>query len=227
MKHDPLEHQTLADKAFERLLDAITDRTLAPGDRISEAELARSFGISRGPLREAVRRLEGRGLVEYRPRIGARVKTFTVQDMIDCFSIREVLEGLAAAEAASRMTDGEIEECEALLGAHGEDKQVRDGTAYFQRAGAEDFHVRVVQGARNERLSALLCRDLYFVIRVFRYRSSQRKGRASEALAEHRAILQAIRDRDPAEAEARMRRHVRNARDILEAEMRRRDSQAA
>src|SRR5690554_1580237 len=91
----PLEVRTLADRALEMIEAAIMKGDLPPGARISEAPLAKTFGISRGPVREAIRRLEGRGLLERVPHIGARVVTISIEDLLEIFDIREALEGTA------------------------------------------------------------------------------------------------------------------------------------
>src|SRR5512139_1512668 len=102
---EALEVRTLADRALEQIETAIMKGDLGPGTRISEVLLARTFGISRGPLREAIRRLAGRGLLEVIPHVGARVVTLSLDDLREVFDIREVLEGMACRLAAERMTD--------------------------------------------------------------------------------------------------------------------------
>jgi DNA-binding GntR family transcriptional regulator len=213
---EALAVQTLADKALESIETAIIKGDLAPGTRISEVLLARTFGISRGPLREAIRRLEGRGLLERIPHVGARVVTMSIDDLLEVFDIREALEGLACRLAAERMTDAEIAAIDAVLERHRTDEALRAGEAYYQHPGDYDFHYRIAQGAKNRRVVELLCGEMYHLIRIYRYRSGAVPGRAPQAFDEHRAILAALRDRDGERAETLMRKHIRRARTLLE-----------
>src|SRR5258708_4487961 len=91
----PLAAESLSDKVFERLMEAIEKGELPFGSRIREASLARELGISRGPLREALRRLEGRKLVKHTPNLGVRVCDLSKSDIIEVFEMREALEGTA------------------------------------------------------------------------------------------------------------------------------------
>src|SRR5262245_10478728 len=94
-------------RLFARLVDAIINGRLAPGAKLNEPDLSRGFGVSRGPLREAIRRLEERQLVRCTPNSGARVIVHTPQEVIEAYEIREALEGMAARLAAVNMTDEE------------------------------------------------------------------------------------------------------------------------
>jgi DNA-binding GntR family transcriptional regulator len=174
--------------------------------------LAKSFGISRGPVREAIRRLEGKKLVERVPHVGARVAAFSKGDLQEIFYVREALEGMACRLAAERMTDAELDDLEQLLEGHAKQGALKAGEAYFQRPGDYDFHYRIIKGSRNEKLVQLLIDDLYYLLRIYRYRSSSRKGRAQEALTEHRGIVAAMRARDSDKAEKLMRKHLSHAR---------------
>jgi DNA-binding GntR family transcriptional regulator len=213
---EALQVETLADKALDRIETAIMKGDLAPGTRISEVSLARTFGISRGPLREAIRRLEGRGLLERVPHVGSRVITLSVEDLLEVFDVREALEGMACRLAAERMSDDEIAAVEMVLERHSDDAALRAGEAYYQQAGDYDFHYRIAQGAKNRRIVGLLCGELYHLIRIYRYRSGAVPGRAPQAFDEHRRILAALRARDGDLAERLMRAHIRRARALLE-----------
>ena len=213
---EALDVMTLADKALDRIETAIMKGDLAPGTRISEVLLAKTFGISRGPLREAIRRLEGRGLLERIPHVGARVVTISVDDLREVFDIREALEGMACRLAAERMADSEIEAIEAVLEQHGDDVALRAGEAYYQQPGDYDFHYRIAQGAKNRRIVELLCGEMYHLIRIYRFRAGAVPGRAPRALDEHLRILAALRARDGVLAETLMREHIRRARALLE-----------
>lgn len=208
--------RTLADRALDRIETAIMKGDLAPGTKISEVLLAKTFGISRGPLREAIRRLEGRGLLEIIPHVGARVVTLSVDDLREVFDIREALEGMACRLAAERMTDSEIAAVGTVLDQHGGDAALKAGEAYYQQPGDYDFHYRIAQGAKNRRIVELLCGEMYHLIRIYRYRSGAVPGRAPQAFDEHRKILAALQARDGALAETLMREHIRRARTLLE-----------
>lgn len=211
-----LEVQTLADRALEKIEAAIMKGDLAPGTRISEVLLAKTLGISRGPLREAIRRLEGRKLLERIPHVGARVVTLSLDDLLEVFEIREALEGVAARLAAARMTPEEIDAVEAVLDRHRGDAALQAGEAYYQQPGDYDFHYRIARGGKNQRIVDLLCGELYHLIRIYRYRAGAVPGRAPRAFDEHRRILAALRARNPDLAETLMREHIRRARAILE-----------
>lgn len=208
----PLGGRTLADRAFEWLEEAIIKGDYPPEYKLDEASLAKAFGISRGPVREAIRRLEGKKLVERVPHVGARVAAHTKGDLIELLYIREALEGMACRLACERMSDAELLSLAELLERQAVQEPLKSGAGYFQRPGDFDFHFRIIQGSRNPKLIAMLCDDLYHLLRIYRYRSSSRKGRAHEALAEHRAVLRAMLGRNPTEAERLMRVHLEHAR---------------
>ena len=121
--------------------------------------------------------------------------------------------------APDYMTDADIAGLQKLIEGHGRQKSLADGEAYYQESKDVDFHVRIVTGSGNARLAEMLTGDLYYLLRVYRYRSSTNPGRAHAALAEHSAIVAAIASRDSALAEARMREHLRNARASVEAKL--------
>lgn len=215
----PIQSLTVSDQAFERLVDAITRGELQPGDAVNEVELSSRLGISRGSLREAMRRLEERGLMVRTPRRGVRVASVSNSDLLEILDMREVLEGMACRLATERMSDAELGRLEAKLREHAETPELATGQAYFQSAGDQDIHFLIAKGSGNERLARLLCDELYFLMRIYRFRSSERPGRAHLALDEHRAILEAMQSRDPDRAEQAMRRHIRRSRQNIEAEI--------
>jgi DNA-binding GntR family transcriptional regulator len=224
---DKVEVRSLVDVVAERLEQAIISGKLEPGAKLSEQGLATSLGVSRGPLREAIRRLEGRKLLERTPNIGVRVARLSLKDLRDILEAREALEGMAARLAATRMSDTEIAGLEKLLASHGKQKSVVEGKGYYQDSKDVDFHVRIVNGSGNERLAQMLTGDLYYLLKVYRYRSSTKPGRAKQALAEHKALVAALKKRDPDAAEAAMRTHLRNARRYVEEQMAEAEDQPA
>ena len=208
----PITSTNLSTLAFERLEQAIMSGELKPGERLSEVTLARRYGISRGPLREAIGRLEGRNLVERQANQGARVVSLDQAQILDLLVIRESLEGMACRLAATRMKPAELKRLQRMIEGHAQDEQVVAGKGYFQGGGDMDFHYRIVRASRNDRLIKMLDEDLYSLLRLFRQRLSTAPGRPAQALEEHRAVLAALEARDPDAAEAAMRTHIRNSR---------------
>jgi len=220
---DILNHKvsarSLVDVLAERIEAAIVSGDLQPGSKIREQTLAASLGVSRGPLREAIRRLEGRKLLQRTPNIGVSVAAMSPSDLYEVLQLREVLEGLACALAAKNMTDQELEALSELLEQHQQQRSVQEGTGYYQESKDFDFHFRIVKGSRNVRLIQMLCEDLYYLLRVYRYKSSTKPGRAKQALKEHKDIVAALMRRDPEDAERKMRLHISNARRYVEEQI--------
>ncbi|QGY06086.1 GntR family transcriptional regulator [Methylobacterium mesophilicum SR1.6/6] len=202
---------SLVNETLGKLVEAIASGEFIPGQKLSEASLARQLGISRGPLREALQRLEGK-VVMRTPRRGVRVIDFSRPVLEQIFYVREALEGMAARLAAENSSTGEIEALTELLSGHAVRPELEAGEAYLQRSDDEDFHLAIARAAKCERLQALLLDEVYFQLRLYRARSSMRPGRARAALEEHRSIVAALEAHDPSAAEREMRRHIRNAR---------------
>ena len=152
------ETSTIADRVFGQVRQAIVEGEIPAGSKISEPALAARYGISRGPLREAMRRLESTNLVERRPNLGARVITLSNDELLEIYVIREALEGMAARIAAERMSDAAIADLKGLLEQHRREVARADWQTYFQKEGDLDFHFRIVQGSGNRRLIDILCR---------------------------------------------------------------------
>lgn len=208
--------RTLAERVFERLQDDIVRGVFRPGARLGEADLASRYGVSRGPLREAIRRLESRRLLQREPHVGARVASLSVTDLIEIYRVREAMEGMAARLAAECMTDEEIRGLHDVLAQHETQQDLREDVAYFQREGDLDFHYRIIQGSHNRTLSELLIGELYHLVRMYRYQFSTVSNRPRRALEEHRRIVEAIEMRDGEMAEFLMRRHIGRARENIE-----------
>jgi DNA-binding GntR family transcriptional regulator len=207
---------TLTDRLFEALQQDIVEGNIPQGSKISEPELARQHGVSRGSLREAIARLEACKLVERKPNLGARVVTLSYEQLIEIFQLREALEGMAARLAAQNMTELEIEELQTLLHQHGKQIAEQQGQAYFQKQGDLDFHYRIVQGSKNKQLITLLCKDLYHLLRMYRYQFGMRSKRSQQAYEEHLYLLNAIAAHDAEMAELLMRQHIRSSRRNVE-----------
>jgi DNA-binding GntR family transcriptional regulator len=211
------EDRLLADSLFERLSEAIVRGELAPGAKLSEPRLAAQYRVSRGPLREAIHRLEERRLVVRSPRQGARVVTLSPTLAIELFKIREVLEGLAAREAATHATAQEVEALRTMLATHRQALEKPDAMVYWQDTANSDFHFFVARISRSSALFDLLCNQYYTLFRLYRMQHRLVPGRAQLALREHERIVDAIADGDGELAELLMRRHVSASRHGIEA----------
>jgi DNA-binding GntR family transcriptional regulator len=204
----PLEGD-LAQSLFRRLSEAIIQGGIPLGAKLSEPALARQYGVSRAPLREALNRLVERGLVERTPRLGARVVTLSAETFRQVYGVREALEGMAARGAALLMQDDDLVRLRNIL-ARQEARMAGIGDdAPNALGGADrDFHVAIAHAARNALLDRLLCGELYQQLRLYRSQLRKVAGRGRRSVLEHRRILDAIEDRDPDMAEWQMRRHI-------------------
>ncbi len=204
----PIQVGSLADEALAKMVRAITEGEFEPGAKLSEVDLARQLGISRGPLREALGRLQG-SLIARTPRLGFSVISLTAADLADKLAMREALEGMACRLAAERITPAEITAFRALLRDHNTASGRRNG--YLDRGLDDSFHLLLLQCARSPLIAETLRRDVYFPLQLYRFSGSARPGGVQAALAEHRAVVDALAAHVPDAAEARMREHVRNA----------------
>jgi DNA-binding GntR family transcriptional regulator len=203
---------TLAEQLFHTLNQAILDGELAPGSKISEQLLARRYGVSRGPLREALHRLQERRLITRSANQGARVVQLSAQGLSEIFTVREALEGIAAREAAVKATSEERDALSEALLRHRAELGEMGGPNRLPLTANRDFHFLIAQASRNPLLIQLLCLELYPLLRLYRGRGGEQSQPVWRALAEHQRILDAIDDRDPELAELQMRRHVAAAR---------------
>ena len=210
------ELRTIPERVFCQLREDIVEGRVPAGSKISEAELAARYGISRGPLREAISRLAAVGLIERQPNVGARVIELSSGQLLDIFHVRESLEGTAARQAAQRMDSTEVAQLRVTLDEHARRMQEEGGQSYFQESGDVDFHYRIIQGSGNRYLVKLLCHDLYHLVRMYRCQFGMRSKRGPAALEEHRAIADAIGRGDGEMAELLMRTHVRASRQNVE-----------
>ena len=213
------KENTKSETLTESLVEAIVNGEIAPGSKISEPELAKRYQVSRGPLREAIMRLEGLSLIERIPHVGARVITFSPEKLIELYAVREALEGMAARLAARHITEEEVIGLKHLLSTHSNHIEEVEGSSYFHQHGDFDFHYRIIKASRNSKLISLLCNELYHLLRMYRYQSPRSQSRPKEALNEHKFILQAIENRDEELAEMLMRRHISGSRSLIEQQI--------
>ena len=206
-----LSPSTLADSVFNQLRIAIVKGELPPGSKVNEPQLSKQYGISRGPLREAIRRLEGCKLVEITPNIGAKVASLNIRQIIEIYEIRESLEGLACRLAAEEASKEDCRSLRDLLTNHEQQVQSENGRLYYQKEDDLDFHYLIVQLSGNSRLFNLLCDELYHLLRLYRVQTSSSPSRPVQAFKEHHQIVDAIENRDGELAELLMQRHVASA----------------
>lgn len=214
-----VQAQSLVDVVAERIEAAIVSGALEPGSRLSEQALAASLGVSRGPLREAIRRLEGRKLLHRTPNIGVRVATLSLRNLHEMLQIRERLEGLACALAARYMADQQVGELVAIVERQEAREAATEGGDTYDVSDDFAFHTHIVSACRNERLKEMLSDDLSSLFRLYSDKLAGRADRGAAVLAEHRAIVAAIIARDPPAAEMAMREHLRNARRHVEEQL--------
>jgi DNA-binding GntR family transcriptional regulator len=213
------KEQTKSENLTAQLIEAIVSGEYSPGSKISETELARFFNVSRGPLREAMMRIEALNLVERIPHVGTRVATLSPEKLIEIYAVREALEGMAANLACKHITDQEIVGLEVLLEQHQEHIEQVDGASYFHQQGDFDFHYQIIKASRNSKLISLLCNELYHLLRMYRYQSPSTQSRPTHALNEHFQLLTAIKERDAELAEMLMRRHIKRSRKLIENQL--------
>lgn len=203
MNEDTAEPQGAA--AYRRLLDEIRRGDLAPGARLRETELAERLGISRTPVREAIRLLEGDDLVTHQPRLGATVRRLEQAEVVELYEMRAVLEGTAARLAARGASMVEIEELAALNAVMADAK-----TPTEARDLNRQFHRALKVAARNR----FLIRSMGAIektLLILGPTTLTDPARATEVVQEHASILTALANRDGAKAEAVMRGHIEAA----------------
>lgn len=212
------EDKTLSGQTTAALREAIVKGVIGPGEKLNEPKLAEQFQVSRGPLREAIRRLVAMRLVRHIPHVGATVITLDLSSIMELYDVREVLEGKAAFLAAQNMNDEEIARLKELLEIHRQ-HYANNAGEYMQAEGDFDFHYQIIKGCGNQMLTHQLCHELYHLIRMFRFQTSRFKARSNRALIEHEQLIYAIEQRDPQLAEMLMRRHIARAKDSIEASL--------
>lgn len=196
----------LLDEVAEALRERIYAGVYAPGAILRQEQMAAEFGISRTPLREALRVLERDGLVIHLPGRGVRVASVDLPRLIDAYAVREVLDGVAARFAAERATDEDIAGLRAIVSGQSGSVEPWDPKAYTQ--SNVDFHMALMKAADNLSLAAFVP-VLRMTSQVFAPSFSLSAGRAREAIDEHGAIVEAIAARDGEKAEQLARAHIR------------------
>jgi DNA-binding GntR family transcriptional regulator len=186
-------YKPLREVVFETLREAIIGGVLRPGERLMEIQLAEELGVSRTPVREAIRKLELEGFVVMIPRKGAYVSDISYKDIADIFEIRGALEQLAAGLACERITEEELENLERLLV---QKKECIDGEDVEGMVEIDtQFHEALYRASRNDRLVQIVS-NLREQIQRFRSTSLASPGRMREAWEEHEKLVEAISERN-------------------------------
>ncbi|MFF3492081.1 GntR family transcriptional regulator [Streptomyces sp. NPDC002795] len=214
----PLKQTSMQAKVAEELRRMIISGELPPRSSLSEMTLSQTFGVSRTPIREALKQLQIEGLVEVRPRVGTFVAVPSRREITELFQMKELLEGAAARLLAFRGNVPEVERLAANMSAA--DEAVRAGDSEQYEKLVHDFHELIMVGADNSKLEAhyrTLMNQLAYA-RLVRTSLSQ-PGRLTESDHEHHRVLDLIRARDGDGAERVMREHVRRSHQALMAGM--------
>jgi DNA-binding GntR family transcriptional regulator len=199
----------LYEEVAELLRQRIYAHELSPGTWIDEQALALSFGISRTPMREALKVLASEGLVRLEPRRGCYVAELSEQDLDEIFPVMALLEGRVAFEAASKATDADIVRLSAIHGALEQAAAANDADRFFEANQA--FHSALQEIAGNRWLRQMID-DARKVIKLTRRDSLRLEGRLKQSLAEHRAIFQALQAHDADAAGRAMHDHLLSGR---------------
>lgn len=198
------ESGSRADFVYSSLRAFIRDGRLRPGDRLRETEVADRLGVSRTPVREALRRLESEGLVAYAARRGLIVAELDQQQVTELYALRVILEGGAARLAAQHASEVEVRALRAIVARHA-DVPPEDLATHVQLNRL--FHQAIYQAARNRYLLVAL-NSLQDSLALLRETTYAAPGRPAAALQEHLEIADAIERRDAAAAEAAARHHI-------------------
>jgi len=203
---------TLSDRVFEQLEEGILDGSILPGENLNEIKISAEYGVSRTPVREAIRMLEQKNLVRLVPNKGAVVLGVNTKDLLDVYAIRSYIEGLASRWAAENITTDKSKKLREIV-----DLQ----EFYYLKSNPDQvsemdsrFHETIFNYCESRRLEHML-RDLHHMIQRYRKQSIAEAGRTEKAIAEHRLILEAICGGDGDEAERLTAVHINNAKENL------------
>jgi DNA-binding GntR family transcriptional regulator len=212
----PITHRALYEQVADRVRQLIYRGDLAPGAWIDERALVERFGISRTPLREALKVLRAEGLVRLTPRRGSFVAgELTPQDLDEIFPLMALLEGLCALEAVRKASPEDVRRLEAIHARLERHAAAGDVDRYYEQNYG--FHEAIQEIAANPWLSRTVS-ELRRFLRLLRGRQLRVPGRLDASLAEHRKLMRALRRRDAEEAEQVMRAHLMAQRAALAAQ---------
>lgn len=205
-------HRPLRELVYEELRNLILSGEIKPGTRMMEIELADSMGVSRTPIREAIRKLEKEGLVTIEPRKGAYVFTISMNDIVNILQIRGTLEGLAATLAATRIKEIELMKLKEASQAF--DRAVEEGNTKEMISNDTLFHHIIVEASGNDLLIKMVT-DLQEIVLRFRYLYYKDFKRAEKMPPEHANILRAIETGSGETARSAAEFHINSLRDMI------------
>lgn len=206
------DYKPLREVIFNTLREAIIVGELKPGERLMEVKLADKMGVSRTPVREAIRKLELEGLVEMLPRKGAHVADLSIKDIMDVLEVRSTLDGLASSLSALRITDDEVKELR---------HQLTQFISYAERENLQgsikkdvEFHDIIYRSSRNDKLIQI-SNNLREQVQRFRIIYIKDYGSTRELVKEHTRIYDAIARRDPEAAMKQAQDHIKNQEETI------------
>ena len=212
LNFDIQNHKPLREMVYEELKMQILKGSIIPGTRMMEVELAEEMGVSRTPIREAIRKLEKEGLVTIEPRRGAYASMISTEDMVEILEVRQDLEGLAAYFAADRMTKSQMEELKQVSNSYNE--AVMQGNMEAMIKHDTRFHHIIVESCRNKILVQMIEQLQELVLR-FRYIYYDNFKRAENMPEEHEAIVAAIAEGDADKARAAADIHIERLKELV------------
>ena len=215
---DMNEYLPLRDVVFNTLRKAILKGELKPGERLMEIALADRLGVSRTPVREALRQLELEGLVKIIPNKGAYVTGITPKDVHDIYMIRSLLEGMCARWATEHITPEQIEQLEEIV-LLSEFHLKKDKDKVVQVSDLDGKFHHVLYEASNSRIMEHTLSDFHKYVKMARMLSVGAKNRAEKSIEEHKAILEAIKKGDADEAERLANLHIMHVMENLHIEI--------
>lgn len=200
------ERVSLWEQVYDHVRGEILANRLSPGAALNEAALAASLGVSRGPVREAIKHLAAEGLVEMRSRRPPVVSSLTHEEFLQAYQVREALEVLAVRLATPRLS---AEQIEALAARHGRMAELveENAVAAFFEENAR-FHLALVEASGNRKLAELY-RQLMGQMGRYRLQSLELRGSMKRSVSEHGALVRALRRRDADRAAKLLAEHIR------------------
>lgn len=207
-----ITHFVIKDKIASVLREEILNGNLKPGQRLNEKELCEKLGVSRTPLREAIRTLEAEGLVEAIPNKGSRVVSFTIDDVEDIYELRIMLEGKATEKSVERLTEENLRELEEIQAELRE--AVKNEDWYYVDLLNQNFHRMLFSQGSNEHLIKIVS-NLNQFGRLIRVTAFAIPGRSLKVLEEHEEILDAVRQRKAELAKELVSKHLEMAKETL------------
>ena len=209
---DIQNHKPLREMVYEELKMQILKGSIIPGTRMMEVELAEEMGVSRTPIREAIRKLEKEGLVTIEPRRGAYASMISTEDMVEILEVRQDLEGLAAYFAADRMSEEQMNELRKESDSYND--AVKRGNMEDMIRHDTRFHHIIVESCRNKILVQMIEQLQELVLR-FRYIYYDNFRRAENMPEEHEAIVTAIAEGDADKARAAADIHIERLKELV------------